>query len=342
MAREALCLALSASKHYEVVAEGDGADRVIVAAVQAVEEGGKRPRVNVALATEARDAETGQPLCQVVGRSSSAGHLSGNVSQATLVQSAVDRAAQAAVAQMSKVEELRGVVIETLTRGRARVSLGRDSGIVPGTEFAVYHLGQRIARIKAKDIGHNDANCYLVEQAPGIAVEPGDEVRVILLPEGAKEPKHRKSRKTAIIFGTLVAAGLTYMLVENSWKGHRLPRRTVQSVTADPLTIDGDGADSSLVSAVILDSDGQPVPDGTPVTFQIETSVSTGPGTLENTTGDKASLVVEPTTNGVAVVHLTSTLPQGGPDAIVYVRATSGSGTGLSPLINVDAPTASP
>jgi hypothetical protein len=342
MAREALCLALSASKHYEVVTEGDGADRVLVSAVQAIEERTKRPRVTVALATEARDAETGQALCQVVGRSSSAGHLSGNVSQATLVQSAVDRAAQAAVAQMSKVDELQGVVIETLTRGRARVNLGRESGIVPGTEFAVYHGGKRIARIKAKDIGSNDANCYVLEQAPGTALEPGDPVRVILLPEGAREPKHRKSKKTAIIFGTLVAAGLTYMLVENSWKGHRLPHRTVESVTADPLTIDGDGADSSLITAVILDDHGRPVVDGTEVTFQIESSVSTGPGTLENTGGDKASLVVEPTTNGVAVVHLTSTLPQGGPDAIVYVRATSGTGTGLSPAVHVSAPTASP
>ncbi|MFQ6096127.1 MAG: hypothetical protein ACE5O2_00240 [Armatimonadota bacterium] len=339
MAREALCLALSASGRYEVVPDADEAERLLVAAVQAVPVGSKSPRVSVSLATEARDPVTGRTVYHGLGRAVTGGRGQGEVSRTALLQAAVDRAAQAVVTQMKKAEDIRGVVLETLTRGRARVNIGRNAGIVPGTVFDVYKHGKHVATLKAKDISANDTNCYITEQVSGVRLAAGDEVRVVLIPEKVKEAKHRKSKKTAIIFGVLAAAGLTYMLVDNSWKGDRPPKRIVQSVTADPETIDGDGSDESLITAVVLDKDGKLVKDGALVTFQIDGSLSTGPGTLKNSDGVKASLVVEPTTNGVATVILTSELPTDGADAVVFVRATSGTGTAISPAITVVAPT---
>jgi len=75
------------------------------------------------------------------------------------------------------------------------------------------------------------------------------------------------------------------------------------ALTVNPAAITADGASTASLRAVVLDSTQAPVPDGTPVLFEILSGEGVLPGLVETAGGEAAALLTSGTAVGAATVR---------------------------------------
>lgn len=324
-------LALADSDVYQVVPleAVPGPDRLLRVAVQEISRpSGARP-LQVRLAAELRNATSGEPICTAAVISIGSGAPARAASADAVARAAVNSAVQAAVAQVTKAAEIRGVVIGVARANRVRVDLGRARGIKPGTELAIYHNDQYLATAEARGIRQQESDCIITDIKEGAALSPGDEVRVVSIPAKAPPKRRGKGRKSALITGIVVLAGLGLLVGLNSWGGHTVPITNV----ADPLdvtktTIIADGSDSVTITAIVTGADGNPVRNDT----QIILRITQGRGELDST----GTQVLVGTAQGAATTTLT-TVDETSPPIVVTAIPRKGA-SGTTPPIIVEAP----
>ena len=320
-------LALADSDVYQVVPleAVPGPDRLLRVAVQEISRpSGARP-LQVRLAAELWNATSGEPICTAAVISIGSAAPTRAASADAVARAAVNSAVQAAVAQVTKAAEIRGIVIGVTRANRVRVNLGRARGIKPGTELAIYHNDQYLATAEARGIRQQESDCIITDIKEGAALSPGDEVRVVSIPAKAPPKRRAKGKKSALITGIVVLAGLGLLVASNSGKGDRVPTTTV-SLTATSIV--PDGIDSVSITATVNTPRGGPVADSTPIIFRI----IQGRGQLQST-DTSGPQVTEKTVSGAATVTLTTDDRTSPP---IIVRAIPPKGNvGSTPPIQV-------
>jgi hypothetical protein len=312
-AAAALRLALTSSPRYECAGERDVPGRVMRCTVLDVTTSAKPRAVVVRLTAEWRDPVTGQTLLrtEASGRGSAPARTGDDT---LLAKAALDAAATAAVAQIAKVADIIGHVIETQKRGHIRVDLGRDIGITPGTELQVFRQGEEICTIQARNIFPSDADCVIVKSIQGKQAQVGDEVKVVYIPD-TKEKRRHSNESGARKFGIAVLAALAALVAINWDGGERraVAVKTRVNVGVSKTDIKNDGIDVVTITAIVEDPAGTPVPDGTPVTFSLDT------GSASGLLDGSVPPVTVPTSGGlgIAEVDLTTTAAAGSTIRIV-------------------------
>ncbi len=262
-------LALADSDVYQVVPleAVPGPDRLLRVAVQEISRpSGARP-LQVRLAAELRNATSGEPICTAAVISIGSAAPTRAASADAVARAAVNSAVQAAVAQVTKAAEIRGIVIGVARQNRVRVNLGRARGIKPGTELAIYHNDQYLATAEARGIHQQESDCIITDIKEGAALSPGDEVRVVSIPAKAPPKRRGKGKKSAIITGIVVLAGLGLLVGLNSWGEHKSNVGLELSVSRRE--IEASGADRITITAIVTGDGGNVIFEDVAVLFTI-------------------------------------------------------------------------
>jgi len=164
----------------------------------------------------------------------------------------------------------------------------------------------------------------------GTSLRTGDEVRVISIPAKAPKKPSGKRKRSALMTGIVVLAGLGFLTAINSWGGHTVPITNVE----DPLgvtktTIVADGSDSVTITAIVTYDDGSPVRNDTPIIFRI----TAGRGELDATATQVQALTIQ----GAATVTLT-TVDETSPPIVVTAIPRKGDAGMTPPIVVTPAP----
>ncbi len=324
-------LAVADSDRYRLVPleSSPGPERVLRVALNHIDTSGARHPMQVTLAAELRSAASGERICSASAVTTSSAVPVRTGSSEMVARAAITTGVQAVVAQVTRAAEITGTVIDTSRPDHVRVNLGRTSGIKPGAELAIYREGKYVATVEIKNVGHRECTGILTDIQAGTIIRAGDEVRVVSIPAKAPKKQRGKGKRSAVITGLVVLAGVGLLVGLNSWGSHNIPvTDVVDPLNVDKTNIDGDGSDSVLITALVNDAGGSPVRNDIPIIFRI----TAGRGSLNGS----GTQVQARTADGAATVTLT-TEDETSPPIVVSAIPRSGT-SGSTPPITVNAP----
>jgi hypothetical protein len=324
-------VALASSGAYQVVSleTVPAPERVLHVALEDISDPAGARQMQVTVAAQLRSGASGELICSAAAVSSGLAAPARVASPRALVRAAVSTGVQTVVSQVTQAAEITGVVTGTGDRDKVGVNLGRTAGIRAGAELAIYRNGKYLATIEVRSVRHRGSTGVITDIKAGTTIRGGDDVRVVSIPAKAPKKRRGKGKRSAVITGLIVLAGVGLLTAINSWGGHTTPTTNVE----DPLTVTSeeiiaDGSDSIIITAIVSDPDGNPVRNDTPILFRI----TAGRGQLD---GGGAQVQAR-TAEGAATTTLT-TVDETSPPIVVTAIPQKGA-AGLTPFISVVAP----